>query len=110
MAFLDFMNGGIGGMTAPQTQPGIAGEGDVVTQPAKPIGPTWNDLAKAAMINGSKPGSSAPMVAQGMPSSGFNQNTLQPLTAAQMQQQKGDTNDQGFSQMIQALTKMFGGA
>ena len=80
MAFFDFLSQGIGGTTPAVTEPGVMGEGDIVTSAAKPIGPTYGDIAKAAMMYGSKRGSSAPMLASLMPDSGWQQNSIiQPI-------------------------------
>lgn len=81
MATLPFMQRGVGGVTPPVTTPGAMDEGDRTVTAAKPIGPTYNDIARAALMYGSKPGSSTPMLAQSfMPQSNWQQNQLNPLS------------------------------
>mgnify|MGYP001564395247 CR=1 FL=1 len=77
MAFMDFMNRGVGGMQQAQG-PNLTGGAGVGA--ARPIGPTYNDLTRAALMYGSKPGSSTPMIASMMPQSNWQQNNLNPLS------------------------------
>lgn len=76
MAFLDFLGQGVGGTQQAQGPNMTGGAGVGAPQP---IGPTWGDIGKGAMQYGSKPGSSAPVIAGAIPSSGWAQRQMQPL-------------------------------
>ena len=110
MAFFDFLSQGVGGTTPAVTEPGVMGEGDVVTSAAKPIGPTYNDIAKAAMVYGSKRGSSAPMMSSLIPSSGWEGN-IQPLVAPKLPANaitKEDSSDASLGAIGKWLGTLFG--
>ena len=110
MAFFDFMNQGIRGMTPAQTAPGVAGEGDIVTQQPQPIGPTWGDLTKAAALYGSKPGSSTPAIASMQPWSSQQQmKPIGPTNLMQTPQDKKSGDSSDLAEIAQILTAIFGG-
>jgi hypothetical protein len=78
MAFLDFLNSGIGGTQQAQGPNMVGGAGVGAPQP---IGPTYGDISRAALQYGSKPGSSGPILAGQIPQSTvpYGQQKLQPL-------------------------------
>ena len=98
MAFLDFLNNDVGGYAAGPMPSGAAG----VPQ----SGITYNDIMKAMLANGSKPGSSGPMFAGGIPGAATQQPVggIQPLTP--------EKKDSGISNsLIKGLMAYFlGGA
>jgi hypothetical protein len=115
MAFLDFLNSGIGGNTAAQTAPGLMGEGDRVTTPQQPIGPTYGDISRAALQYGSKPGSSAPLLAGQIPQSTvpYGQQRLQPLSPNAPAQSKAmtgqpDSGDDTLGMILKWFTSLMG--
>lgn len=114
MAFFDFLNRGVGGMTPAQTQPGVMGEGDITTQPPRPIGPTYGDIMKAALAYGSKPGSSGPAFASSIPRSGWQQRPMQPLSPNASPQAKkalgqdGGEQDDTLNEIARFLAGIFG--
>ena len=108
MAFLDFLNAGIGGSQQAQgpNMTGEAGVGPVVQN-----GPTYNDLARVALQYGSKPGSSGPMLAGMLPAS-QPASTIQPLQPTVMQKTPVEKNaEQGqdsLGKIISMLTALIG--
>jgi len=111
MAFLDFLNSGIGGMQQAQG-PNMSG-GAGVGAP-QPIGPTYGQLGNAIVQYGSKPGSSAPMVS-GALNRAYGQASLLPLDPNAPAQQKalagqggGEDNDT-LAQVAKYLMAIFGG-
>jgi hypothetical protein len=107
MAFLDFLNSGIGGMqqaqgpNLPAQGPNPTGEAGVFSGAGvgapQPIGPTYGDIARAALQYGSKPGSSGPMLAGIVPQSKvpYGQQALQPLDPNAPAQSKGMAGQAG---------------
>ena len=112
MAFLDFLNAGIGGSQQAQgpNMTGEAGVGPVVQN-----GPTYGDLARVALQYGSKPGSSGPMLAGMIPASQpAAASTIQSLEPTTMQktpvEKNAEQNDSSLGAIISGLFKLiFGG-
>lgn len=111
MAFLDFMNQGIGGMRQAQG-PNIAGEAGVGAP--QPIGPTWGQVGNAAVQYGSRPGSSGPMIAAAV-NRGYGQSSLPslapnaPMAAKQaVGQGREDGQDQILAQIAKFLMNILG--
>lgn len=102
MAFLDFLNKPTGGyqQAAGPNMTGGAGVG-----PMQPQGPTYGDMLKAGMQLGSKPSSSAPLIAGQMNTSPLQ--PLQPTTMMQTPQEKNPQED-SLSQILAIFTKLFG--
>ncbi len=89
MAFLDFLNSGVGG-----TQP--VNQNTMVTGNAgAPVGPTWGQLGKAAVQYGSKPGSSAPALTGLVPSTAAQPQQMQPLAPTAPPQARASTGQEG---------------
>lgn len=109
MAFMDFLSKGIGGMTPAQTTPGIAGEGDVVTAAAKPIGPTWGQALQGTAMYGSKPGSSAPMIAQQMGTNPIQSLQPTPLLETPQDKKKKEGGDDSLGKIAQLIMGLVGG-
>ena len=113
MAFLDFLNTGIGGSQQAQgpNMTGEAGVGPVVQN-----GPTCNDLARVALQYGSKPGSSGPMLAGMLPASQASQpttpSTIQPLQPTVMQktpvEKNAEQSQDSLGKIISMLTALIG--
>ena len=111
MAFMDFLGQGIGGMEQAQGPNMTGGAGVGAPQP---IGPTYGDILKGGMQYGSKPGSSAPLVAGQIPSSGWQQRSMQPLAptappqAKQAMGQTGAGGDDNLAAIAKFFTMLFG--
>lgn len=113
MATLPFMQRGIGGVQQAQG-PNITGDAGV--GPQQPIGPTFNDLSRAALMYGSKPGSSTPMLAQAfMPQSNWQQNNLNPLstepkaTKVPMAGAEGEEDGDALGSIVKFFMSFLGG-
>ena len=113
MATLPFMQRGIGGVQQAEG-PNLTGGAGV--GPQQPIGPTFNDLSRAALMYGSRPGSSTPMLAQAlMPQSNWQQNNLNPLstepksTKVPIAGAEGEEGEDELGSIVKFLVGFLGG-
>lgn len=109
VAFLDFLDQGIGGMQQAQ-RPNITGDAGIGTP--QPVGPTWGDALKAGMTYGSSPGSSGPTIAGSMNYSPATRNTIQSLQPTTMQKtpvdKNAEQNDDSLGKIVSWFMSLLG--
>lgn len=110
MAFFDFLGQGIGGSQPVNQNTMVAGTAGT------PIGPTYGDISKAAMQYGSKPGSSAPVMAGLMPTTTPQSKQMQPLAPtappqakATMGQGEANESDDSLAMIAKFFAQLLGG-
>jgi hypothetical protein len=113
MALLDFLGSGMGGNTPVNQNTMVAGTA------GQPVGPTWGSALQAGMKYGSSPGSSAPRLANTVPTAPTGTmppastppiQSLQPVatpkTVPEMQKEQG--GDDSLGMILSALLKVIG--
>lgn len=103
MAFGDFLNTGIGGTTPINQQTTVAGTAGA------PIGPTYGDLLRTGLTYGSRPGSSAPVLASSMAPS--QRSVIPPMGAPEgvmktPQEKQAEQGDDSLGAVLGVLLKL----